>query len=1328
MVFKGTLSVTLRGIRNKLRPHKVSKSHLSHKSATPRVNQLGIQYISEPLHRKIFPKNPPDAYLKPENPNMVEMAKDHLRHNDLLGKKTQITAPIDIPDFPNLVGSSLNEHFYRIGAAQSEPYLSMAEELFSQSLPPPPKKWVFESGWTRYEPGKAPQAVDAPLEDALVFDVEVMYKLANYPTMATCASTTAWYGWVSPFLVDQSQGMNHLIPMNLYNSKRLLVGYNVSYDRARVQDEYNFVASDAFFLDAMSLHVAVAGICSQQRISWQQHRKIADSEDDSDVSEANQQLVDDPWLEKGSLNSLAAVAEFHCNIELDKEERDAFGTEDPQTVVDNFANLMLYCARDVTATFCVAKKLFPEFRKKVPHPTSFAALRHMGSYVLPTTRKWERYIESAERVYKQNRDEVLRKLHKIANDLVAEAKEKQTDFSDDVWLSQLNWEIKQPRLKKDGTPTAKQAYLCGYPEWYRDLCKTQKTLEDGTKQREMNLNLRTRITPLLLKLRWENYPVIWTDTDGWCFQVPFNEEEHARLLAKNYKEVQLTEDLSEILHDRSKMYFKVPHPDGGKRCTLMFLKGFTRYFDDGTLTSDYDYVLDIMALNNEALYWVGNRKRIMLQFVVYKDKENKKGKGRLDTEVDISTPGIIIPLLCVMGTITRRATENTWLTASSAKKNRIGSELKAMIEAPPGYVFVGADVDSEELWIALLVGDSVFGAHGSTALGWMTLEGDKNEGTDLHSKTAQILGILRNDAKVFNYGRIYGAGVKFATRLLKQCNTRLSDEEAHTIARDLYQKTKGLQSLSRFLRQKLGSGRSSRLYYGGTESVMFNALEAIAYQEDPRTPVLGAAITNALTVTNLNKNEYLTLRINWAIQSSGVDYLHLLIVGMKYLCDVYGVEARLAITVHDELRYLVREEDQYRAALLLQVSNLWTRAMFSEQMGIQDLPQLCAFFLEVDIDKVLRKEVTQPCVTPSNSDAIPPGRSLGISELLEIVKDDKFLKKRYNQIDLSTNYEPREPSLKSIRGMSTSAIEAMARLENLTSSLDFRRNDGVLCRFHGVDSFTTNYKSSGRELNKSEKSGNGLSGTTKKSGKSTKAPKMNAEVSSGANTGPKKKGTEKTADTEKKTNSKTTSKATSNTTAKTSAKNTSKTTSKTSATTSKTSVKSNSTQQTKRANKSSKSEVLASDKTSNSRKAVSTGSSMARSRTVTGTSTDDLKTVTSQEIEHTEGTKTASLFAPIFSPMNAKYENDFTMHIPASKPTSASCRRRPLKFSQVRLSNEVELGCNGTRELEEAYGKRNKWGAVRTLKVETVRPTRMYGYGVHDGGVRRGAKPSSKNH
>ena len=36
------------------------------------------------------------------------------------------------------------------------------------------------------------------------------------------------------------------------------------------------------------------------------------------------------------------------------------------------------------------------------------------------------------------------------------------------------------------------------------------------------------------------------------------------------------------------------------------------------------------------------------------------------------------------GTITRRAVERTWMTASNAYSDRIGSELKAMVEAPPG--------------------------------------------------------------------------------------------------------------------------------------------------------------------------------------------------------------------------------------------------------------------------------------------------------------------------------------------------------------------------------------------------------------------------------------------------------------------------------------------------------------------------------------------------------------------------------------------------------------------------------------------------------------------
>ena len=142
--------------------------------------------------------------------------------------------------------------------------------------------------------------------------------------------------------------------------------------------------------------------------------------------------------------------------------------------------------------------------------------------------------------------------------------------------------------------------------------------------------------------------------------------------------------------------------------------------------------------------------------------------------------------------MTRRAVESTWLTASNPYDDRVGSELKAMVQAPPGYCFVGADVDSQELWIAALIGDAKFaGAHGCTAFGWMALQGSKKDGTDMHSKTAALVGISRDQAKVFNYGRIYGAGEKLAQQLLQQFNPGLTQDEARKRAKDLYLATKG---------------------------------------------------------------------------------------------------------------------------------------------------------------------------------------------------------------------------------------------------------------------------------------------------------------------------------------------------------------------------------------------------------------------------------------------------------------------------------------------------------------------------------------------------------
>ena len=77
------------------------------------------------------------------------------------------------------------------------------------------------------------------------------------------------------------------------------------------------------------------------------------------------------------------------------------------------------------------------------------------------------------------------------------------------------------------------------------------------------------------------------------------------------------------------------------------------------------------------------------------------------------------------------------------------------------------------------------------------------------------------------------------------------------------------------------------------------------------------------------------------------------------------------------------EHESLRVALALQISNLLTRAMFAERVGIHDLPQSVAFFSAIDVETVVRKEVNLDCVTPSNPTPIPHGKQLDITTILE---------------------------------------------------------------------------------------------------------------------------------------------------------------------------------------------------------------------------------------------------------------------------------------------------------------------------------------------------------
>lgn len=840
--------------------------------------------------------------------------------------------------------------------------------------------------------------MEAPQEEMLTFDTEVMWKESSYAVMACAASKTAWYAWLSPWLLGESESDRHLIPLGDPTQARIVIGHNVGYDRARVAEEYDVRQSRNFFLDTMSLHVAVNGMCSRQRPTWMKHKKNRDMRDkvssesnsielstllnNNMLSEEEEEL----WVGKSSINSLRDVAKFHCNVTIDKAQRDQFGDLDRAGVREKVEELLDYCAADVAITHRVYKKVFPSFLDVCPHPVSFAALRHLSSVILPVDRSWESYIDDSEKTYIRLSKAVEQRLSDLATRALA-LKDDPAQYDKDDWLKQLDWsgqEIRMVKGKKKGDPPkpAARQKKPGMPRWYKDLFPTSQT--------GIALTVRTRIAPLLLRLSWDGHPLVWSDKYGWTFKVPHHLAEAYAL--KPVVHCDMTDETNlAVRNDKEYSFFKLPHKDGPQaRCASPLAKGYLQYFESGALSSEYSYAKEALEMNASCSYWISARDRIRSQMVVFPNESDEVGP-------DVSSSkgkdqGFILPQVIPMGTITRRAVENTWLTASNAKANRVGSELKSMIKAPPGYSFVGADVDSQELWIASLVGDAQFRLHGGNAIGFMTLEGTKAGGTDLHSKTAKILGISRNDAKVFNYGRIYGAGLKFASTLLRQFNSNLTEEETQEIAIRLYKETKGTKTS-----RKLLNDRS--FWRGGTESFVFNRLEEFAEQDRPRTPVLGAGITEALMRRYINKGGFMTSRINWAIQSSGVDYLHLLIVSMDYLIRRFNLNARLAITVHDEIRYLVKNEDKYRGAMALQVANVWTRAMFSQQMGIDDLPQSCAYFSAVDLDHVLRKEVDMDCVTPSHLTKIPHGESITIQQLLD----------KGNEAYLDTGIIPKEP-------------------------------------------------------------------------------------------------------------------------------------------------------------------------------------------------------------------------------------------------------------------------------------------------------------------------------
>ncbi|KAF9292539.1 DNA-directed DNA polymerase gamma mip1 [Mortierella alpina] len=943
---------------------------------------------------------------------MVKCAIEHLEKQNLWGKEA-IPAPHTSFDVPPLRGKTIEDHFYNLGVHDSAAYKDLAVTFSESPVFAAPKEWVMREGWTRYGKDGSVQSVPWPKEQMLTFDVETVPALSKFPVMACALSSEAWYGWVSPWLIspvtkDGRQNDQHLLTFGPSERKpgqeKILVGHNVGYDRARILEEYSMEQNAIRYLDTMSLHIAVSGLCTQQRPSWLKYSKAIESENAAYIHASKE--TTGKYFDVSAVNSLLQVSKFHCGIQMEKAPRDILlEARDIGTIQQNFQALMTYCGQDVAATHAVYQKTLPKYLETCPHPVSFAGMLQMGSSFLTVNEGWIDYVARCNKLYQEMAENVESKLMLLAENALENFEKDPAFYQGDPWLSQLDWEL-PARVWKEGVPlksgkgwrkgqeprwSCRAKLLPEKPEWYRGLWDSES--------KRIKLSTRQRVAPLLLKLQWRGFPLVHSSAHGWTFRVPMDDKTFETKAAPLTFPVQDEAGYQANIDPERFRYYRLPHKSGeGVNVGNPLAKGYIPYFEENVLSSfaaegesssdgSGQLARQALDMNAQCAYWVSAKERIEDQFVVWDNGPDGLGdRMGLPDRGEGRSNGMILPQIITMGTVTRRAVEKTWMTASNAKKNRIGSELKSMVQAPAGYKIVGADVDSEELWISSLMGDAQFRMHGATALGWMTLQGTKAAGTDLHSKTAEILGISRDQAKVFNYGRIYGAGLKFAIRLLQQFNSTIEAADAKKRATSLYTATKGTKE-QKAADYELVYDRP--FWHGGSESYMFNSLERTATADDPRTPALGCGITDALKPKH-TENQFMTSRVNWVVQSSGVDYLHLLLVSMNYLIKRYDIKARFMLCVHDEVRYMVKEEDTARATLALQVSNLWTRALFSYKLGIHDLPQSVAFFSSVDVDHVFRKEVNMDCLTPTQRTPIPHGQSLTIEDVLPLTGGGQF--------------------------------------------------------------------------------------------------------------------------------------------------------------------------------------------------------------------------------------------------------------------------------------------------------------------------------------------------
>jgi DNA polymerase gamma 1 len=920
-----------------------------HNLSPMRKTPLGYPVLSSNLHERIFGKQKPTA--------MSQLQQQ--RATSLL-KQFDIQTPVDYPEhlydgplpLPELQGADLGKHFEKVALNQIGRYKELADEFAGCELPPLPpiSEFVFKPGWHRYELVKGTWKVTKvpyPQEEAFTFDTETYVHGGAFPIIGTALSAKAAYVWlaaelIDPTLPEEKWDQHALIPVG---KGRFIPGHNISYDRVRAREGYSLenTKPENFYFDTLSAHIGVSGLASGQR--WLYVLAGKNPEDLTD--EEKRKLRYAPkWLDEGSTNSLVAVYNFHVyevrkffgdNVQPlgagDKALRDIFVKATHLSQIRQMLTEAVdYAIKDAFYTAELFQALWPKYLDATPSPVALCGHYHLNGSIVPLVPQWEEWIQNVERVFEEHNQEMT----KLCRDLVwanyedwrelyfAEPGMAERWVAKDPWLSQLDWEVK--------TEKGKYAHV---PNWIRPFIKDPDT----------HIGVKSNLSHLMLKLQWENTPMIFTKDMGWCF------------------------------HNEEGGLTKIPHPKGaGDNVGGVLSKDFVDDMKVGRLDSDLPEAKRALEIANAVSYWTSVRKRVMDR--IFLPTANPHGADALVT----------LPEILCHGTVTRRTVESLMVTMCSTKNWRIGTELKSRVQAPDGWKIVGADFDGQEMQIAAIYSDKWEGGHvGCSPFGYNVLSGSKEAGTDPHSALAKIAGVDRDTAKIAGFAILYGAGVRAVQTYIRRKYPEKSPTEVKNFAYKMLEGKKGKQR--------------NGLYEGGSDSGCFNYMEEIAMRTRvPQLPCLGTKISTAMRPAAVG-DDFKTGRVNWTIQSSGAEILSIMLTAVHWLAEEYKIPCRFVLSIHDEIWFMTPDRYAEQFAALFQIAHVYTWSLFHSAVGIPELPLSRAFFSSVAIDNRLRKSPTEKTVTLSNSvgENEPSGEEYSMYELAELGAVQK-LTTRYEAI------------------------------------------------------------------------------------------------------------------------------------------------------------------------------------------------------------------------------------------------------------------------------------------------------------------------------------------